>query len=117
MIFHNWLIPLSIIICLGTVAKNEGELMYIAYFSFFGLLYLIGNSTFFQQQKLRNNGYKILGSLDTIVLLLALSFDEFWHKLRNKKFNSGEVITSPEFFCCCSHIITGLWHSLFPTEK
>ena len=98
MIFHNWLVPLSVIICLGTVAKDEGELMYIAYFSLFGLFYLIGNSKFFQQQKLRNNGYKILGSLGTIVLLLVLSFDGFWHDLRNKDFNSNEVITSPEFF-------------------
>ena len=98
IIFHNWLVPLSVIICLGTVAKNEGDLMYIAYFSLFGLFYLIGNSTFFQQQKLRNNGYKILGSLGTIVLLLVLSFDGFWQDLRNRDFNSGELITSPEFF-------------------
>ena len=98
MIFHNWLVPFSIIICLGTVAKSEGELMYIAYFSLFGLFYLIGSSKFFQQQKLRNNGYKILGSLSTVVLLLVLSFDWFWHDLRNKKINSNEVITSPEFF-------------------
>jgi uncharacterized membrane protein len=98
MIFHNWLVPLSIIICLGTVAKNEGELMYIAYFSLFGLFYLIGRSKFFQLQKLRNNGYKILGSSSTIVLLLALSFDGFWHGLRNKDLNPNEVITSPEFF-------------------
>jgi len=97
MIFHNWLIPLSVIICLGTVAKNEGDLMYIAYFSLFGLLYLIGNSKFFQEQKLRNNGYKILGSLGTIVLLLVLSFDWFWHDLRNNDFNSNKIITSPEF--------------------
>src|SRR5215203_1095027 len=97
MIFHNWLVPLSVIICLGTVAKNEGELMYIAYFSLFGLFYLIGSSKFFQRQKLRNNGYKILGSLGTIVLLLVLSFDGFWSGLRNKDFISNEVITSPEF--------------------
>ena len=98
MIFHNWLVPLSVIICLGTVAKNEGELMYIAYSSLFGLFYLTGSSKFFQQQKLRNNGYKILGSLGTIILLLVLSFDGFWSGLRNKDFISNEVITSPEFF-------------------
>jgi len=78
MIFHNWLIPLSVIITLGTVAKDAGELMYIAYFSLFGLLYLVGNSTFFKLQRLKNNGYKILGLLGTIVLLLILSFDWFW---------------------------------------
>jgi hypothetical protein len=98
MIFHNWMVPLSLIIILGTVAKDEGELMYIAYFSLFGLLYLIGNSTFFKLQRLRNNGYKILGSLGTIVMLLILSFDWFWDDLRNNDLHFNEVITSPEFF-------------------
>ena len=98
MIFHNWLIPLSLIISLGTVARDTGELMYIAYFSLFGLFYLIGGSAFFKHQKLRNNGYKILGSLSTIVLLLVVSFDWFWQDLRNLDFNFDELIRSPEFF-------------------
>jgi hypothetical protein len=59
---------------------------------------LIGSSKFFQRQKLRNNGYKILGSLGTIVLLLVLSFDGFWSGLRNKDFSFTELIISPEFF-------------------
>lgn len=98
MIFHNWLVPLSVIITLGTVAKDAGELMYIAYFSLFGLLYLTGNSTFFRQQRLRNNGYKVLGALGTLVLLLILSFDWFWSDLREKDFNFNELVTSSEFF-------------------
>ena len=97
MIFHNWLYPLSVIICLGTVAKNIEDLMYIAYFSLFGLFYLIGNSKFFGQQKLRNNGYKFWGSLGTIVLLLALSFDWFWQDIRVQNFPFNELIRSPEF--------------------
>ena len=108
MIFHNWLVPLSVIITLGTVAKNTGELMYIAYFSLFGLFYLIGSSTFFKQQRIRNNGYKILGSLGTIVLLLILSFDWFWYDLRNTKFHFNELITSPEFFASLIITLAGL---------
>jgi uncharacterized membrane protein len=111
MIFHNWLVPLSVIITLGTVAKNAGELMYIAYFSLFGLLYSVGNSTFFKLQRLRNNGYKILGSLGTIVLLLILSFDWFWHELRNSDLHFNEAITSPEFFV--SLIISLLGSGIF----
>lgn len=97
MIFHNWIIPLSLIIALGTMAHNTGELMFIAYFSLFGLFYLVGNFNFFTSQKLRNNGYKILGSLGTIILLLVLSFDWFWEDLRNKSFLNNEIIASPEF--------------------
>ncbi|MCK0148173.1 DUF2157 domain-containing protein [Arenibacter sp. F26102] len=98
MIFHNWLIPLSLIITLGTVAKQTDELIYIAYFSLFGLLYLIGDLDFFSRQRPRNNGYKVLGDLGTIVLLLILSFDWFWVDLRRKDFVFLDIITTPEFF-------------------
>lgn len=98
MIFHNWLIPLSVIITLGTVAKRTDELMFIAYFSLFGLICLIGDLDFFTKQSPRNSGYKVLGFLGTIVLLLRLSFDWFWEDLRGEDFLFSEVITSPEFF-------------------
>lgn len=97
MIFHNWLIPLSVIITLGTVAKGTGELMFIAYISLFGLIYLIGELDFFTKQRPRSNGYKILGSLGTIILLLILSFSEFWEDLRGEDFSFNAVIRSPEF--------------------
>jgi len=97
MIFHNWLIPLSVIITLGTVAERADELMFIAYFSLFGLFYLVGNLEFFTKQRPINNGYKPLGSLGTIILLLTLSFDWFWEDLRMSDLQFNEVITSPEF--------------------
>ena len=96
MIFHNWLIPLSVIITLGTIAKKNEQLMFVAYISLFGLIYLIGELDFFSKQRLRNNAYKVLGSLGTIVLLLVLSFDWFWKDLR-EFFTFNEAITSPEF--------------------
>ncbi|MBK7410569.1 MAG: DUF2157 domain-containing protein [Saprospirales bacterium] len=97
MTFHNWLIPLSVIITLGTVSKGTKELMFIAYFSLFACFYLLGNLKFFTHQRSRNNGFKTLGALGTIVLLLALSFDWFWEDLRNNDFQFNAIITSPEF--------------------
>lgn len=96
-IFHNWFIPLSVITALGSVANNNEELMFVAYFGLFGLLYLIGNSPLFNQQKIRNNGYLVSGSVGTIILLFMLSFDWFWKDLGNKNFQVEEIITSPEF--------------------
>ncbi len=96
MIIHNWLIPLSVIITLGTVANNQDEFMYIAYITLFGLLYLIGSKEFFVKQKTINNGYKILGSVGTIALLLSLSFDWFWNELSTKTFGFS-MISSAEF--------------------
>jgi len=99
MVLHNWLIPISIIIALGTIAKDVTELILPAYFSLFGLFYLIGEHSFFDKQKLRSNSYKILGSLGTMILLLILSFDFFWKNLRSKEFDFNEVVISPEFIC------------------
>jgi hypothetical protein len=68
---------------------------------------LIGNSRFFQQQKLRNNGFKILGSLGTIILLLILNFDWFWYGLRNNDLIFYELIISPEFFASAIILLLG----------
>lgn len=97
MIFHNWIIPLSIVISLGTLADKTAELMYISYFSLLGLFCIIGNSRFFDLQNTRNNAYKIVGSLGTMGLLLALSFDWFWMDLRTGDLLNTFSIGSPEF--------------------
>lgn len=104
-VFHHWIIPLSLIITLGTVAKETEELMFIAYFNLFGLLYLIGESTLLNQQKLKSNGYKVLGSLGTVILLLILSFDGFWVNLGSKNFDFKQVIVAPEFFASISSFL------------
>jgi uncharacterized membrane protein len=98
MIFHNWLIPISVIITLGTISKSSDELMFVAYFSLFGFFHLLGELDFFTRQRPRNNGYNVLGFLGTIVLLLTLSFDWFWEELRRTDLIFNEIITAPEFY-------------------
>lgn len=97
-IFHNYFIPISIVITLGTVANTMVDLMFIAYFSLFGLFYQIGSLKHFNRQKLSNNSYSMIGSLGTIVMLLTLSFDGFWKELRYATFPFSEIIASPEFY-------------------
>ncbi len=94
--FHNWMVSLSVIISLGMLSDNYPQLMYIAYISLFGLLFLIGNFKQFLSQKLINNAFLITGSLGTIILLLTLSFDWFWKKLSLDKFGLNTLI-APEF--------------------
>ena len=101
---HNWFIPLSVIITLGTLATDMEELMFVGYMSLFGFLYLIGNIPPLREHKIRNNGYIVLGSLGTVVLLLFLSFDWFWEELRRKDFSMEHWMSSPEFIA--SVIIT-----------
>ena len=106
--FHNWFIPLSVIIALGTVATEIEELMFVAYMSLFGLLYLIGNTQVLRDLKIRNNGYLVLGSLGTVVLLLILSFDWFWTDLRSKDFSEELWMSSPEFIASAILTIAAL---------
>jgi len=94
---HNWVIPVSLIITLGTLGDHFDELMFIAYISLFGLIYLIGESKSFSNQFSFSNGYRFLGSLGTIISLLILSFDDFWDHLRNKTDLFDGVFMSPEF--------------------
>lgn len=109
--FHHWLIPLSLVISLGIVAHQYEELMFIPYISLLSLYYMVGNHELFFGKRSRSNGYKIIGSLGTICILLILSFDEYWEKLRNDSYNLDEVIVSPEFFA--AFIITLLAGLLF----
>lgn len=95
LLFHNWLLPLSIIISLGTVADKTGELMFIAYMSLFGLLYIIGNSAALKNKPLRTNTFTLFGSLGTIILLLSLSFDWYWKEL---PLLEVALLNTPEFY-------------------
>jgi hypothetical protein len=109
MIFHDWIIPISLIITLGSLADNAEELMFIAYFSLFGLFYLLGNSNSFLSHKPRYNFYKMSGSLGTIVLLLMLSFDWFWDELYVADLQLKEIIFSPEFWASLILTVPALW--------
>jgi hypothetical protein len=48
-------------------------------------------------QENTKNGYTILGSLGTIILLLFLSFNEFWEHLFKKELQLTEIFASQEF--------------------
>lgn len=95
--FHHWFIPLSLIICLGSLADSFEDLMVVAYMSMFGLFYLVGHLDYFQNQKHRNNGYGILGSLGLMIMLLTFSFDWFWKDLMKTSFGFPDVFLSHEF--------------------
>ena len=98
MTFHNWLIPASVVLVLGTIESNLEPFLAIAYVSLFGVLYLIGDLGFFAQQRLRNNGFRVIGAVGTMVTLLILSFNWFWEDLINSRFTISRIISAPEFW-------------------
>lgn len=91
----NWLLPLSLVIVLGAFVSSSLDLVLLAYFILFGLFYNIGKtSAFLNAIKLRQNGYLLLGSLGTVVLLLMASFRGLWKELLyNESFFSLNYTT------------------------
>ncbi len=86
---HNWVIPISLSFTLGTLAKDDGILIIIAYLSMYGVFYLFSNTKFFESKKLITNGFRIIGSLGAISLLLSLSFNWFWNELVSDNLDMG----------------------------
>ncbi|MEH6535440.1 MAG: DUF2157 domain-containing protein [Psychroserpens sp.] len=74
----NWLIPISFTIVLGTFVNDLSELGFLMYLLLFSLFYNIGKIPFFDDQKLRRNGFLIFGSLGIVIMVLTMSFDGFW---------------------------------------
>lgn len=77
----NWLIPLSISIVLGAFITKFDELIFLSYIILFGLFYNLGKLPKFDNLKLRQNGYLVLGSLGTVFLLITASFQWVWEGL------------------------------------
>ena len=95
--FHDLLLPLSVIICLGTVANGYGVLLIIAYMSLFGIYYLVGNS-WSTNQKGQRTPYTYYGSLGTVVLLLIMSYDSIWEEIRQESLVFTELLSTTEFW-------------------
>lgn len=91
LIFYNWLIPISLVISLGTVTNNYSEIMFAAYLSLFGIFYLIGNSIYFKEQNLRNNSFLVISSIGSIGMLLSLSFSWYWDNLLKIEFQFNHL--------------------------
>ena len=94
--FHNWVLPGSVIISLGSIAQREEELMFVSYMSLFGLLYAIGRKKEFGEGNLWTNGFRVLGSFGIVTLLMIVSFKWFWEEVYSKKYDMTLFI-SPEF--------------------
>ena len=97
--FHHWVIPLSLIISLGTIGRGSTAiLLFIAYFSLLSMLYQFGGSDFFHKIKAKNNGYLRLGSLGMVIILLILSFNWVWEDMIRLDLSWGAIFSSHEFF-------------------
>lgn len=112
-IFHNWVIPLSITALLGTLVKDHEELIFLAYMSLFGAYLGLGELRFFKSDKIRNNGFMVIGSLGSIGLLLILSSFGFWENMTQFSWVDN-MLFAPEFYAAL--ILTSLAIYLYSVQ-
>jgi uncharacterized membrane protein len=103
-VFHNWVVPISLTVCLGSVANHADNIMYISYMCLFGFFYILGTSPAFTAMKRNVNGYLVIGSLGTTQILLNLSFNHFWTRMVEWHSGLTNWENSPELY---SAIIIG----------
>jgi uncharacterized membrane protein len=74
----NWLIPVSLLVAIGTFVGSEIELALLLFMVLFALLYAIGRSTMLKGYTVLKNGYVFLGALGSACMLIFSSFKFFW---------------------------------------
>ena len=107
MAFHNWALPLSVVLALGTLGEAPTSyFLYLAYVSLFGCFYLFGQWPDFTRHGIRSNGFLAVGGLGIFIVLLWLSFGEMWENLQAKDFTATMILFSVEFWTAL--LLTGL---------
>lgn len=123
--FHHWVVPISVAVALGTLGRDEGHLLVVAYFSLFALFYVIGSLPVFRNGKTISDGYAVIGLLGQIVLLLVYSFDGAWSELLDNDRRLAPLFAAPEWYAAWGltfaatglliwETIKGDWKSMSP---
>lgn len=75
--WHNWVLVISLCVAAGTFSTwRSGPAGYLA---LFGLLYAIGNSSYFKEYKLWANPAYLAGLIGLLVATMGLSFSSTWY--------------------------------------
>jgi uncharacterized membrane protein len=100
---HNWLLPIATLFGIIAFITEDLELIGPIYACLLGLLYLIGHSHFYTNFRLARNGFKVVGALGTVVLLLVFSFYWPWKEIIGDQidFISLEGLVLGLLFLCC----------------
>jgi len=106
--FHQWFFPTSLLLVTGVLSNSHEELMLIVFAALAGILIQTGRLSQFNHISLRANGFLVLGSLSTVLLLLNASFAFPWEALNKMKGENWSWIGSTEFICLVILSITAI---------
>lgn len=94
VLFHEYLICLSLAIMLGSTAHDAGALMAPAYLAMFGLFMLLGSTAHYRQRPLLRSAWLVSGWLGSAVIWLLMSFRFYWDELAEQP--ASELFLSRE---------------------
>jgi len=103
----NWIIPISLTISLGIISDGKEEIVIWAYILMFSCFYLFGLSDRFK--KLINNGWKIIGAIGMMALLLVTSFEWYWQAIEKLSAGNSSLFSTNEFFYVCILIFLSIF--------
>lgn len=106
--FHHWFFPISLLIMVAVLTENKEELMLMVYAALAGVLLQIGRLGHFNSFRLRANGFLVLGSLTTVVVLLIASFSFPWEAYVRMKTEFPSWLISTEFLALLILVFTAL---------
>jgi uncharacterized membrane protein len=94
-VLHHWMVPWVLTQTLGTLAHQTPILMHPAFIFMFGIFYFFGNSPFFKNRSLIQNGYLVFGYTGTIISLLVMTFRSNWKDLAEKNYPIDMLVITP----------------------
>jgi uncharacterized membrane protein len=115
----HWLIPISLMLALPICIDDNFRIGYLLYMCLFGIFFNIGQLPYFKNKLTIQNGYKSLGSLGTVILLIGLSFYDAWdYNGREMSLTMLEVITTSSILisACISLLINLKYQKLLETD-
>jgi Predicted membrane protein (DUF2157) len=99
---HNWTFVISTSLALGTFAvdgDNMLQLVFVGYCSLYGVYYLLGESSYFDESRLFANPFLIAGTIGTIIIFLVWSYDWLWNDIReSRNFPLTDLFQSGFFY-------------------
>lgn len=94
---HNWLIPISLSLVLGTFNNHNEEWLMLSFFSMYGIFYVFGKSNYLVKHS-RYNGFVMIGALGMLVILYILSYEFYWNHLLGVTTHIRSSFMSMEFW-------------------
>lgn len=106
---HNWVLAISFIVILGTFSISGGNHNWVfgGYMSLFGLYYSLGNTTYFRDNKLRSNPFRVLGMAGILAIAIAWTFQSIWSERYHEQENS--IWESPLWYITILMLIVSGW--------